>query len=141
MDVLLKWLIYSDVKQLTQAHASARDADDLNSQIKNLVDNQRHHVAVVSIEKDDGMNPRRRRIHHKVQAEDLLDPDQHATLIHPRSFLVCVDGSGVKIWQFCLCNIPTRRTFEDDHWRQKSPEAVMVNAPVALFVPFPVLRT
>jgi hypothetical protein len=140
MDALLKRCVYSNVEWLTQARASSKDVDDLNSQIENLVENQRHHVAGVSVKKDDWLNPRRWRVHHKVRAKDLLNSDQHAPLIHPHSFLACVDGNGVEIWQFFLCNMPTRRTFEDDHWRQM-PAAVMANAPVALFVPFPVLRS
>ena len=141
MDALLKWLVYLDVEWLTQACASARDVDDLDSQIGNLVDNRRHHVAAVSIEKDDWLNPQRWRVHHEVWAKDLVDPEHHALLIHPHSILASMDGRRVKFGQFLFSILPPGLPLKIIIGVKKLLAVVrMVNVPVALFIPFDALR-
>jgi hypothetical protein len=139
MDAMLEWLVHANVKRLTQACAPARDVDDLDSQLKNLGDDRHHHVALVCIKKDDWLNARRHWVHHKLWAEDLVEPEHHALLIHPCSILASVDGRRVKFGQFFFSIIPLGLPLKIIIGIKKLPAAVMVNTHVALFVPFDVL--
>ncbi len=98
-------------------------------------------MVAICIKKNDWLNARRRRVDHEVWAKDLVYPGHHAPLIHPHSILASVDGSRIKFGQFFFSIITPDFPLKIIIGIKKLPAAVMVNAPVALFVLFDILRT
>ncbi len=78
---------------------------------------------------------------NEVRAKDLVDPEHHALLIHPHSILASIDGRRVKFGQFLFSILPPGLPLKIIIGVKKLPAVVMVNVPVALFIPFDALRT
>jgi hypothetical protein len=97
-------------------------------------------VSPVCIKEDDWLNARRRQVDRELWAKNLVNPEHHALLIHPHCILESVDRRRGEFGQSFFSIIPPGLPLKIIIGIKKSPAAVMVNTPVALFVPFDILQ-
>jgi len=87
--------------------------------IASILDTTDAIVASVRVKEEDGLHTLRRRVCHKVRAKHLVNPDEHAALVHPHSVLAFVDGHWIELWQLASRDLSVGLTFKNYNRREE----------------------